>query len=229
MSKVVAVIAAHADDEVLGCGGAIAKFVKAGCQVHVLLLADGETSRSDLNPKDYDKAQKLRNKAAMRANEILGTTSLTMLNFPDNRMDGIDLLDVVKPVEAFIAEHQPNVVITHFSNDVNIDHQITHQAVVVACRPQPNHCVEELLFMEIASSTEWIPVAGKAIFSPNYWVDITESIDIKMTALSAYKDELRAFPHPRSLEGVKALSTWRGCTVGVVSAESFVAGRIIVK
>jgi N-acetylglucosamine malate deacetylase 1 len=229
MTKVIAVIAAHADDEVLGCGGAIAKFVKEGCQVHVLLLADGETSRTELDPKNYDKAQKLRNKAAMCANKILGTTSLTMLNFPDNRMDGVDLLDVVKEVEIFIAKHRPNLVITHFSNDVNIDHQITHQAVVVACRPQPNHCVEELLFMEIASSTEWIPVSGQVLFSPNYWVDITESIDMKMTALNAYKDELREFPHPRSLEGVKALSIWRGCTVGVASAESFVVGRIKVK
>lgn len=228
MSKVIAVIAAHADDEVLGCGGAIAKFIKAGCQVHVLLLADGETSRSNLDPKDYDKAKKARNKAAMCANEILGTTSLTMLNFPDNRMDGAELLDVVIAVETFIAEHRPNVVITHFSNDVNIDHQITNQAVVVACRPQPNHCVEELLFMEIASSTEWIPVTGQVMFSPNYWVDITEFIDTKMAALNAYKDELREFPHPRSLEGVKALSIWRGCTVGVASAESFIVGRIIV-
>ena len=229
MTKVIAVIAAHADDEVLGCGGAIAKFVKEGFQVHVLLLADGETSRTDLDPKNYDKARKLRNKAAMCANEILGTTSLTMLNFPDNRMDGVDLLDVVKAVEAFISEHRPNVVITHFSNDVNIDHQITHQAVVVACRPQPNHCVEELLFMEIASSTEWIPVTGQVLFSPNYWVDITESIDVKMDALNAYKEELREFPHPRSLKGVKALAIWRGCTVGTASAESFVVGRIKVK
>lgn len=229
MSKVIAVIAAHADDEVLGCGGAIAKFVKEGCQVHVLLLADGETSRTDLDPKNYDKARKLRNKAAMCANEILGTTSLTMLNFPDNRMDGVDLLDVVKAIEAFIAEHRPNVVITHFSNDVNIDHQITHQAVIVACRPQPNHCVEELLFMEIASSTEWIPVTGHVLFSPNYWIDITNSLDVKLAALNAYKDELREFPHPRSLKGISALSEWRGCTVGVASAESFIAGRIIVK
>lgn len=229
MSKVIAVIAAHADDEALGCGGTIAKFVKAGCQVHVLLLADGETSRSDLDAENYDKATKLRKKAAARANEILGTTSLTTLNFPDNRMDGLELLDVVKVVETFIAEHRPNVVITHFPNDVNIDHQITHQAVVVACRPQPNHCVQELLFMEIASSTEWIPGMGQGLFSPNYWVDITEFIDIKMAALNAYKDELREFPHPRSIKGVKALSRWRGCAAGVASAESFVVGRIIAK
>ena len=229
MSKVIAVIAAHADDEVLGCGGAIAKFIKSGCQVHVLLLAEGETSRSDLDPKDYDKAQKSRNKAAVNANKILGTTSLTMLNFPDNRMDGVDLLNVVKSVEKFIAEHRPNVVITHFSNDVNIDHQVAHQAVVVACRPQPSHCVEELLFMEIASSTEWIPVTGQVLFSPNYWVDITGSIDVKLAALNAYKDELRDFPHPRSIEGVEALSKWRGCTVGVASAESFISGRIIIR
>ena len=229
MSKIVAVIAAHADDEVLGCGGAIAKFVKEGCAVHVLLLADGETSRPDLDAINYDKARKQRNRAAVRANEILGTKSLTMLDFPDNRMDGLNLLDVVKAVEVFIEEHRPNIVVTHFSNDVNIDHQITHQAVAVACRPQPSHCVEELLFMEIASSTEWIPVTGQTLFAPNYWIDITESIDIKLEALNAYKDELREFPHPRSIAGVTALAKWRGCTVGVAFAESFVAGRIIVK
>ena len=229
MNKVVAIIAAHADDEVLGCGGTIARFIKEGCQVHVLLLADGETSRDDLDPENYDHAKSIRNKAALRANEILGTTSIKMLDFPDNMMDGVILLDVVKEVEAFILNYRPNIVITHFANDVNIDHQITHQAVVVACRPQPDHCVEELLFMEIASSTEWIPATGKAPFYPNYWIDITEFIDTKMEALNAYEDELRQFPHPRSSEGVKALSTWRGCSVGVASAESFIAGRIIVK
>jgi LmbE family N-acetylglucosaminyl deacetylase len=229
MMKIVAVIAAHADDEVLGCGGAISKFVKQGFAVHVLLLADGETSRIDFDDHHQDESRKQRNKAAMVANEILGTKSLTMLDFPDNRMDGIVLLDVVKAVEAFVGEHRPNIVITHFSNDVNIDHQITHQAVVVACRPQPGNCVEELLFMEVASSTEWLPVTGQVVFAPNYWIDITNFIDIKMKALHAYQKELREFPHPRSIGGVTAQATWRGVTVGVAFAEAFVAGRIIVK
>ena len=229
MSKTIAVIVAHADDEVLGCGGAIAKFVKEGSSVHVLLLADGETSRSNLSEQNYNKAKKQRNEAAIKANNILGTESLTILEFPDNRMDGVDLLDVVKAVEVFIEKHRPNMVVTHFLNDVNIDHQVTHKAVVVACRPQPNHSVDELLFMEIASSTEWIPGVGQTLFSPNYWIDITESMDAKLSALEAYRDELREFPHPRSLEGITALSKWRGSTVGVAFAECFVAGRIIVK
>ena len=229
MSDTVAVIAAHADDEVLGCGGAIARFVAEGCDVHVLLLADGETSRNDLAKDDCDAAIKTRQEAAVRANEVLGSSSLTVLDFPDNRMDSVDLLEVVKAVERFISKHRPSVVITHFSNDVNIDHQITHRAVVVACRPQPNHFVEKLLFMEILSSTEWTPTIGEAQFSPNYWVDIDRYLSIKLEALAAYKEECREFPHPRSTKGVETLAAWRGCTVGVVSAEAFVAGRIIVQ
>lgn len=227
MSKIICVIAAHADDEVLGCGGSISKFVEEGSFVHVLILADGESSRDGLEKTEIKKAINLRNKAARSANDVLGVSSLTMLNFPDNKMDSVDLLDVVKKVESFLVDLKPAMVITHNRSDVNIDHQICHQAVVVACRPQPGHSVRELLFMEVASSTEWAPYSNGGNYSPNYWVDITQTIEKKLSSLESYREELREFPHPRSLKGVSSLSSWRGATIGVPFAESFMAGRII--
>jgi N-acetylglucosamine malate deacetylase 1 len=227
MSKVIAVIAAHADDEVLGCGGTISKFIDEGHSVHILLMADGETSRSELDKSSYEFAKEKRNTSAKKANKILSSSSLTVLEFPDNRMDGLDLLDVVKPIEKFIDEYKPEIIITHFAGDVNIDHQITNKAVITACRPQPGHCVKKLLFMEVASSTEWMPPSEKLNFNPNYFVDISKYIDKKVEALEAYNDEMRDFPHSRSIKSVKSLAVWRGSTVGVSAAESFVAGRII--
>ncbi len=228
MSKVVVVIAAHPDDEVLGCGGTIARMASEGCSVHVLLMGDGETSRTDV-PKMID-AQRLevRNASALRAGKILGCASVAQLALPDNRMDSMALLDVVKLVEAFIDKYSPEVVFTHHSGDVNIDHRIVHDAVIAACRPQPGFSVRELFFFEVPSSTEWRPPSSGEPFCPNWFVDISQTLDIKLQALGAYKDELRAFPHPRSLKAVEALATWRGATVGVNAAEAFVLGRKMI-
>jgi len=228
MSKVVVVIAAHPDDEVLGCGGTIARMAGEGCLVHVLLMGDGETSRIDL-PEMIDAHQiKVRNSASLSAGSILGCTSVTQLAFPDNRMDSIALLDVVKHIEAFILKYTPEVVFTHHSGDVNIDHRIVHDAVIAACRPQPKFSIREIFFFEVPSSTEWRPPSSGEHFCPNWFVDISETLDIKVQALKAYQDELRPFPHPRSLKSVEALATWRGASVGVTAAEAFVLGRKII-
>jgi LmbE family N-acetylglucosaminyl deacetylase len=228
MSKVVVVIAAHPDDEVLGCGGTVARMANEGCSVHVLLMGDGETSRTDVPKMMNEKRLDMRNASALRAGEILGFASVAQLALPDNRMDSMTLLDVVKPVEAFINKYRPEVVFTHHSGDVNIDHRIVHDAVIAACRPQPKFFVRELFFFEIPSSTEWRPPSSSESFCPNCFVDISQTLGIKLQALGAYKDELRAFPHPRSLKAVEALATWRGATVGVNAAEAFVLGRKLI-
>ncbi len=225
MSKVVAVIVAHPDDEVLGCGGTIARMASEGCTVHVLIMADGESSRMDYCGK-FDKGSiSRRNESALQATKILGCMSTEQLALPDNRMDSISLLDVIKLIEIFIKKHSPEIVFTHHKGDVNIDHRIVHDAVVVACRPQPDCSVKELLFFEVPSSTEWRPPGSDASFCPNWFVDITKTIDLKLDALLAYKNELRTFPHPRSIEAIKALGVWRGSSVGVPIAEAFVLGR----
>ena len=143
-------------------------------------------------------------------------------------MDSVPLLDVVKAIEVFINTHQPSIVLTHHSGDVNIDHCVVHDAVIVACRPQPDSFVRELLFFETPSSTEWnSPDNGKP-FYPNWFVDISTTMDLKFQALSAYQDELRPFPHPRSLKVIESLAVWRGATAGVNAAEAFILGRKLV-
>jgi len=227
-NKTVLVVAAHPDDEVLGCGGTIARFALDGYSVNVLLLADGETSRDDIPNDNIGNILVQRKNMANQACGILGCASVKILRLPDNRMDSLDLLDVVKEIEAIIDSYQPIKILTHHIGDLNIDHRIVHEAVVTACRPKPNHPTKELLFFEIPSSTEWRPASPANTFQPNYFIDISNTIDIKLQALQVYKKELEQFPHPRSLKAVESLAQWRGATVGVVAAEAFILGRKLI-
>ncbi|BAW97778.1 LmbE-like protein (plasmid) [[Synechococcus] sp. NIES-970] len=226
----VLVVAAHPDDEVLGCGGTIAKHVCQGDQVHVIILAEGATSRD--NQRNREKRQTELSdlaKAAHEANNILGVTSLTLHDFPDNRIDSCDLLDVVKVIEQAVKKYSPEIVYTHHRGDLNIDHQLIQQAVVTAIRPLPDNPVKTLLFFEVPSSTEWQIQHAVSVFSPNWFINISETISLKLKALEAYHSEMRSYPHPRSLEAVEYLAKWRGATVGFNAAEAFVLGRKIAK
>ncbi len=229
MSKTVCVIAAHPDDEVLGCGGAIAKHIQQGDDVHVLIMSEGITSRDqDRNvEKRSDELSDLVS-AAQEANKILGSTSLAFSQFPDNRMDSVDLLDVVKVVEGFFNDKNPKIVYTHHFSDVNIDHQTVHNAVVTAARPLPGSQLESVLFFEVLSSTEWQVAGNQKYFQPNWFVDISDTVNKKCDAMKVYNTELREWPHPRSVRGLEALASLRGCTIGVDAAEAFVLGRKII-
>jgi LmbE family N-acetylglucosaminyl deacetylase len=222
----IMVIAAHPDDEVLGCGGVIARHVRAGDSVRVVILAEGVTSRIGVTAR-AEALQQLRT-AAAQANQILGATELLLEGLPDNRLDSLDRLAVIQRVEAHIERWQPTVVYTHHVGDVNVDHQVLHHAVVTACRPQPGRSVERLLFFEVASSTEWQPPGSGVPFQPNWFVDISETLDAKLAALEAYRAEMRGWPHPRSLRAVEHMARWRGSSVGVAAAEAFGLGRQIL-
>lgn len=224
MMHPILILAAHPDDEVLGCGGTIAKLADEGAIVHVVFLADGVFSRVG-----EQKAQQLeltaRRAAAQKACKILGVKSVSFGDFPDNRMDIIPLLDITQTVEALIAKHQPEMVFTHHAGDVNIDHRRLHEAVVTACRPQSGHPVKTLLCFEVPSSTEWQLSGSAPAFTPNWFVDISATLECKLAALEVYSAELRAWPHPRSRQGIEHLAHWRGATVGVDAAEAFMLGR----
>ena len=221
------VVAAHPDDEVLGCGGTVARLVAEGSEVHVLLAADGETSRR-IESGTPRSAVAVRNAACEAARAILGHATAEALGLPDQRLDSLDLLDVVRRVEDVIARRRPALVLTHHSGDVNQDHRVIHDAVVVACRAQPGHSVKQLLFFEVPSSTEWRPPCSGEPFNPNWFVDVSSTLDTKMRALKAYGSELRPFPHPRSIEAIEALAKWRGACVGVRAAEAFMLGRSVL-
>jgi LmbE family N-acetylglucosaminyl deacetylase len=224
MSKSILVVAAHPDDEALGCGGTMARLAREGARVHVAFLADGVSSRV-VGAGPVDEALASRRDAARKACEILGAATVQFGDFPDNRMDTVSLLSVAQSIEALISRHRPDTVFTHHAGDVNVDHRRVHEAVVVACRPQPESPVATLLSFEVPSSTEWQPPGSAPAFTPNWFVDVSDTLELKLAALDAYRTEMRAWPHPRSREGVLHLARWRGATVGVAAAEAFVLGR----
>lgn len=222
MSKSVLVVAAHADDEVLGCGGTIARHVAEGDVVHVVFMADGVGSRGAGESNQHQR----RNLARDEALQILGVSECNALDFPDNRMDSVPLLYVVQALEPIIEQVQPTRVYTHHHGDLNVDHRVTNQAVLTACRPMPGSSVREILTFEVMSSTEWA-TPSVAPFVPNTFVDISNYLPKKLGALAAYDIEMRPVPHSRSIAHVEALARHRGNCVGLEVAEAFEVVRIV--
>ena len=219
----IAIVAAHADDEVLGCGGTIAKLTQKGYSVHVLFLADGETSRgSTANLSD-------RIEAAKAAAVTMGSEIPTFLNFPDNRLDTIAFLDIVKAIEHWLASLSPSVIYTHHAGDLNLDHRLVHQAILTACRPQPQCSIRAIYGFETQSSTEWASSDMSSAFRPTRFVDISSTLETKQAALKCYEAEMRPFPHSRSLQAVEHLARLRGSSVGLEAAEAFHVIREISK
>jgi len=228
IGKTILVVASHPDDEVLGCGASIAKWTASGSIVHVLIMAEGATSRSQVRDREVkSKELSLLEKSAHQAGNILGVASVKLLDFPDNRMDSLDRLDVIKAIETEIERIKPHTVVTHHCGDVNIDHRITHEAVVTACRPQPGYSVQLLLAFEVVSSTEWQPAGSGAAFQPNWFENVAETFDYKIKALEFYQSEMREWPHPRSLKNIEYLARCRGSAIGCELAEGFMLLRAI--
>lgn len=212
----ILVIAAHPDDEVLGCGGTIARHAGKGDSVVVAFLADGVSSRGG----NRDMIERRRN-AAVKSMNVLGAKAPVFFDFPDNRMDTVPLLDVVKKVEELAAAHSPHMVYTHHGNDLNVDHRIAHQAVMTAFRPLPQSRVRAIYSFETPSSTEWSSPDIGAAFTPRHFVDIGDFLETKIDALKCYADEVPTAPHPRSVEAVQSLAIWRGGNAGLKAAEAF--------
>jgi len=227
--KHILVVAAHPDDEVLGCGGTIANHIRNGDEVHVLILAEGMTSRYYTRDPEgrRDDIIKLRN-MTNEAHKILGSNSVKLMDFPDNRMDSVDLLDIVKEVENEINGRKPAIIYTHHNGDLNVDHRITHQAVFTACRPEPNTTVKKIYCFEVPSSTDWQTPMTEAPFMPNTFVDISDTLEKKLDALKSYESEMKPWPHSRSVKAVEHLARWRGASVGLGAAEAFVLSRNLV-
>jgi len=223
--KNILIIATHPDDEILGCGGTTARLKKEGYKITTLILGEGISSRDDV--RDVKKRERdileLKEKAK-RANAILGVKEVFFHDFPDNRFDTVPFLDIVKVIEKIKNKIKPDIIFTHYEKDLNIDHQITYKAVITVTRPIKGETVKEIYSFEIPSSTEWnYPLS----FSPNVFYDISETIDSKLRALEEYKTELREYPHPRSLEGVKLIAKNWGMKVGLEYVESYKVVRIL--
>lgn len=227
MSETVLVIGAHPDDEVLGCGGAIARHVAHGDQVHVAIMGEGAMSRHASSDATTTAELARLGECAQRCGEILGVASIYFHGFPDNRMDSFDQLTINKAVANVGERLKPTIVYTHHAFDLNVDHRRIHEAVMTAFRPLPGSIVRKILCFETPSSTEWQTPVPHLSFTPQFHVDITDLLELKLKALEAYGTEMREFPHPRSLKGVEYLARLRGAAIGCHAAEAFMVSRII--
>lgn len=216
MDRSVLVIAAHPDDEILGCGGTLRRHVVEGDTAHALIVCEGETLR-------YQGREVGLAEHARQAAEIIGFASIELLGFRDQHLDASSLTDLIAPLEKKIRETRPQVIYTHFQGDLNRDHQIVAEAVAVASRPLETY-VEEVLGFETASSTEWNIVQR---FAPNQFVEISSTLEEKLRAMACYQSEVRHWPHPRSLESLRSRARYWGSCVLVDAAEAFVVYRRI--
>jgi LmbE family N-acetylglucosaminyl deacetylase len=217
----VAAVVAHPDDEVLGVGGTLARHARDGDVVSALVVADGATSRYP----DFmcDELRTFGQKAAHR----LGLEEIAFAGLADQQLDALPLIDVVRVVDQALEAWRPDVVYTHFAGDVNVDHSVVARAVWTACRPYQRPGVRALYAFETPSSTEWAPPYQADRFVPNFFVDITETIDDKLAAMACYHSELRPSPHPRGLDALRTRAGYWGSVVGGTGAEPFLLLRAV--
>lgn len=225
MIKKILIVASHPDDEVLGCFGTVARLIKEGYEAYSLILGEGKTSRD--NRRDIEEKKDeldLLNSEIKKANDIIGIKKTFIYNFPDNRFDSVDLLDIVKIISKVKDEVKPDIIFTHYEKDLNIDHQITYKAVITATRPMEDESVKEIYSFEILSLTEWnYPLS----FSPDIFFDVSDTLELKLKAMNEYQSELCKYPHPRSLEGIELNARYQGMKVGKKFVEAFQVIRLI--
>ena len=232
----VLIIAAHPDDEILGMGGTIAKHTSQHDNVTIIYMATGITARKE--PAEYEiksipkkiqekwqqEIEKLQQDARKSA-KLLKVKTVKFFDFPDNEMDGIHLLKVVKVIEKEIKIAKPDRIYTNHYSDLNVDHKVVYNATLTACRPS-NVLVKEILCFEVLSSTEW---SYPYNFSPNYFSNIENHVTKKVNAMKLFKCEIREFPHPRSSENIRNVAARWGSVCGFKAAEAFEMIRKIEK
>ncbi len=223
----ILVIVAHADDEAIGCGGTLIRHNDNGDEIRIIYMTDGVSARAEGASTEVNIAGQNRLSAQQQACHQLNVSKYYNFDFPDNRMDQISLIDITQVIEPIITEFQPSVIYTHHGGDLNVDHRIVHQAVLTACRPQPNSWVKKILSFEVNSSTEWASTSMSSAFLPNYFVEISEYQQEKQQLLEKYQEEMKPYPHTRSIEAINYLNKVRGSSVGVESAEAFMLIRAI--
>lgn len=224
------VVAAHPDDELLGLGASLHKWIHDyGVRVHVVILGEGLTSRSDeRDPEQWKEELRRHRRNIEDAQAEIGYHSLSIYDFPDNRFDTVALLDLIKTVEKEKRAHQPDVILTHHGGDLNIDHRRTFEAVMTACRPMSDETVHTILAFETPSGTEWRASTDPRHFIPNWYMKVSqENVEAKIRAMEKYEFEKRPYPHPRSPEALTYRARTHGTVVGAEYAEAFCLVRSV--
>ena len=229
-NKKILVVVAHPDDELLGLGASMNRLIlDFSCIIRVVILGEGITSRAESRDLDLWKKELKKHKENIEsACKAIGYDSVGIYDFPDNRFDSVDLLDIVKVIEKEKEKFKPEVIFTHHGGDVNVDHQSTFEAVVTATRPMSQEKVQMVITFETPSGTEWRASSDPKHFVPNMYIEVSrKNVQAKIKGMESYDFEKRKYPHPRSPEALNILAQYRGITVGKEYAEAFYIVRSI--
>ncbi|MFN7926761.1 MAG: PIG-L deacetylase family protein [Blastocatellia bacterium] len=216
--KRVLVIAAHPDDELLGCGGTVALHTRAQDHVTSVIVCEGESLR-------YGQEGVGQRDDMLRAARTLGVTDVRALGFPDQRLETVTLTELITPLEKVVRDVRPHIVYCQHGGDINLDHQLLFKALLVATRPT-EASIQTIYAFDTASSTEW---AFPRTFVPDTWVDISATLEQKLEAMACYRSELRDYPHPRSLEGLRHRAAAWGNQCCLAAAEVFMTVRRVIR
>lgn len=217
----VLVIAPHPDDEILGCGGTMARMVDEGLEVHVGIVTSGK-------PPSYsaESVERVRGEAR-RAHSFLGISATHMLDFPAAALDGVPAGELNEGLAKLVQDVRPDTLFLPFIGDIHRDHQLTFVAALVAARPRDSHAPSRIMAYETLSETNWFAAPTTPMFAPDVFVDIRSSIERKLLAFGMFESQVKAFPDERSLITIEALARLRGSTVFLHAAEAFMSVRTI--
>jgi LmbE family N-acetylglucosaminyl deacetylase len=223
MKNKILVIAPHADDEIIGCGATMAKHIANADDVYVIIATNANKGAPELF--DEKTINKVRSEA-LEAHGFLGVKKTFFLNFPAPALNAFPEYKISMEISKIINKIKPDILYLPHPGDLHQDHKAIYRASLVAVRPQGVYCVKEIYCYETLSETEWAPYQEKP-FVPNVFNDVSAFFDQKLESMRFFKSQIKEFPHTRSLETFEALARYRGATVGVKRAESFMVERII--
>lgn len=210
----VAVISAHPDDETLGAGGTIAKHAEYGDEIHSCIVTKAYT------PDWQEEFINIMRDNTQKALKHLGISDIQFLEFPTVKLNAVPGKELNDRIQAFINDCKPQVIYAPFPGDLNSDHGIVARSTAIAARPLPG-TRRSLLYYETLSSTEWGRIFLGGGFEPNIYIDISSTLETKLKAAEYYENEMKPYPHPRSLDGIKTLARLRGVEVGIEAAEAY--------
>ena len=220
--KNVLIIAPHADDEILGVGGTISKYINKNYDIYVLILTNANIGAPELfSKKDIIN---IRNEA-LKSHNYLGVKKTIFADFPAPKLDQYPSYEISNYVNNVLVKLKPQILFLPFPNDIHVDHKITYQSSMVAARPINSFIIKKILLYEVLSETNYTPHMNIK-FNPNYFENITDTINLKIKAMSYYKSQLKKYPNSRSLDMIKYLARYRGSFINVKYAESFIVEKI---
>lgn len=219
----IVVFAPHADDEVLGLGGTIARCSREGSEIYVIVVTNAHNG----SPDEFSKEDMFKVRTECLAScEHLGVNEVLFLELPAPTLDAVPVAQIATEFCKLIAKYQPKSVFLPFGGDLHEDHKAVYKAGLVASRPHTDYAPEMVFCYETLSETEWGSKLGQMSFSPNLFVDISSTLEVKINAFSLYESQIKEFPHPRSLRAISSLARKRGAEANVEAAEAFFIERI---